>query len=336
MTVSAEPSASSTAARPRGALPDFFIVGHAKCGTTALYEMLRSHPQIFMPDLKEPLYFATDLRLRFQRRGRGAAADRRSRNTSPLFARRRAPSSASARRRPLPLVSPTAAAQIAARASRRRRSSRSCASRRASCARCTCSCCRTTSRPRRICAQALALEPQRRQGRSIPRRSHRPQALLYSEHVRYVEQLRRYHAVFPREQLLVLIYDDFRADNEATVRQVLRFLEVDDTRRGGGRRRPTRPSGCARSSSTNSSTPCRSGAGPATRAAKATVKAVTPRAAAPPGAARGPAAGSSWASRSRPTRADGRAAPPLQGRGGGAQRVHGPRPGGLWGYETID
>jgi hypothetical protein len=26
----------------------------------------------------------------------------------------------------------------------------------------------------------------------------------------------------------VLIYDDFRADNEATVRQVLRFLEVDD------------------------------------------------------------------------------------------------------------
>ena len=50
----------------------------------------------------------------------------------------------------------------------------------------------------------------------------------YSEHVRYVEQLRRYDAVFPREQMLVLIYDDFRADNEATVRQVLRFLGVDD------------------------------------------------------------------------------------------------------------
>ena len=27
----------------------------------------------------------------------------------------------------------------------------------------------------------------------------------------------------------MLIYDDFRADNEATVRQVLRFLGVDDT-----------------------------------------------------------------------------------------------------------
>ena len=31
---------------------------------------------------------------------------------------------------------------------------------------------------------------------------------------RYVEQLRRYHAVFPPEQVLVLIYDDFRRDNE--------------------------------------------------------------------------------------------------------------------------
>src|SRR3974377_1285141 len=39
-------------------VPDFFIAGHAKCGTTALYEMLRRHPQIFMPDFKEPMFFA--------------------------------------------------------------------------------------------------------------------------------------------------------------------------------------------------------------------------------------------------------------------------------------
>ena len=42
--------------------PDFFIVGQPKSGTTALYAMLRSHPQIFMPDMKEPLFFAGDLR----------------------------------------------------------------------------------------------------------------------------------------------------------------------------------------------------------------------------------------------------------------------------------
>src|ERR1700710_2280895 len=57
--------------RPPGRVPDFFIAGHAKTGTTALYEMLRRHPQIFMPELKEPLYFATDLRMRFQRPAAG-------------------------------------------------------------------------------------------------------------------------------------------------------------------------------------------------------------------------------------------------------------------------
>src|SRR5437764_7394714 len=48
-----------------GRMPDFFIVGHAKSGTTALYEMLRRHPEIYMPELKEPWYFATDMRPRF-------------------------------------------------------------------------------------------------------------------------------------------------------------------------------------------------------------------------------------------------------------------------------
>src|SRR3954447_15897897 len=46
--------------------PDFFIVGHHKCGTTALYEMLRRHPQIYMPEIKEPWYFARDLEVRFE------------------------------------------------------------------------------------------------------------------------------------------------------------------------------------------------------------------------------------------------------------------------------
>src|SRR5436309_13355034 len=55
MTASAE--AAVQAARATR-IPDFFIVGHAKCGTSALYEMLRLHPQIFMPKLKEPWYFS--------------------------------------------------------------------------------------------------------------------------------------------------------------------------------------------------------------------------------------------------------------------------------------
>jgi sulfotransferase family protein len=41
--------------------PNFFIVGAPKCGTTALYEYLRTHPNIFFPNVKEPHFFAKDL-----------------------------------------------------------------------------------------------------------------------------------------------------------------------------------------------------------------------------------------------------------------------------------
>lgn len=38
-------------------LPDFMIVGAPRCGTTALYQYLSSHPDIFMPAEKEPMFF---------------------------------------------------------------------------------------------------------------------------------------------------------------------------------------------------------------------------------------------------------------------------------------
>lgn len=43
------------------AKPNFFIVGAPKCGTTALYHYLRPHPNIYLPRLKEPHFFAKDL-----------------------------------------------------------------------------------------------------------------------------------------------------------------------------------------------------------------------------------------------------------------------------------
>ena len=39
-------------------LPDFLIVGAAKSGTTSIFNYLIQHPQIFMPALKEPRFFA--------------------------------------------------------------------------------------------------------------------------------------------------------------------------------------------------------------------------------------------------------------------------------------
>jgi len=38
-------------------LPDFFVIGAAKSGTTALYHYLAEHPQIYMSPMKEPYYF---------------------------------------------------------------------------------------------------------------------------------------------------------------------------------------------------------------------------------------------------------------------------------------
>ena len=39
-------------------LPNFFIIGAPKAGTTALYDALTQHPEIYMSPVKEPFFFA--------------------------------------------------------------------------------------------------------------------------------------------------------------------------------------------------------------------------------------------------------------------------------------
>jgi Sulfotransferase domain len=212
-----------------GRFPDFFIVGHAKCGTTALYEMLKRHPQIFMPDVKEPQFFARNPNSPigegvkvFEQTGRrretlndylslfdAARPEQRVGEASTFYLWSR--------------IAPKAIAQVQPGA------------RIIAILREPVSFVRSLhlqmlqnhTETEKDLRRALELEQPRRQGRSIPANAHWPEALMYSERVRYVEQLRRFHAVFPREQVLVLIYDDFRSDNEGTVRRVLRFLDVD-------------------------------------------------------------------------------------------------------------
>ncbi len=43
--------------------PNFFIIGAPKCGTTAMSEYLRSHPNVFMSERKEPNFFSSELGL---------------------------------------------------------------------------------------------------------------------------------------------------------------------------------------------------------------------------------------------------------------------------------
>ena len=51
-------------------LPDFIIVGAARCGTTSLFYYLKDHPAIGFPEMKEPKYFSS-INLLFPHRGPG-------------------------------------------------------------------------------------------------------------------------------------------------------------------------------------------------------------------------------------------------------------------------
>jgi hypothetical protein len=57
-------------------LPNFFLVGAPKAGTTSLYGYLRQHPQIYMSPVKEPNYFSAEVRPeRFHQEFQQAAAN---------------------------------------------------------------------------------------------------------------------------------------------------------------------------------------------------------------------------------------------------------------------
>lgn len=55
------PEAGAGLADVARAIPNFFIVGAAKCGTTSLFAALAKHPDVFCCPVKEPNYFAFDL-----------------------------------------------------------------------------------------------------------------------------------------------------------------------------------------------------------------------------------------------------------------------------------
>ncbi|HLM84791.1 MAG TPA: sulfotransferase [Solirubrobacteraceae bacterium] len=235
---------TASAQHPAGArLPDFYIVGHAKSGTTALYEMLGRHPQIHAP-AKEPRFFAIeDVDVQWDALDDDALAamlaalspqpedtGRRPRTLAgyaALFAGAR-PEQLIGEASPAYLRSPLVAGRIA----RLRPDARIIAILREPVSFLRSfhlQSLRGYNESERDFAKAIELVEERRQGRQLPHLARTPADLLYTDHVRYVEQLRRYHEHFPREQMLVLIYEDFQRDNEATVREVLRFLQVDDS-----------------------------------------------------------------------------------------------------------
>jgi hypothetical protein len=166
--------------------PNFFIVGAPRCGTRAMFEYLKAHPEITTPLYnKEPHYFATDFKSRRFDHFRGNeakylalfahGADRKRIGEASVFY----------------LYSRLAAQDF---------------------------------------AQALAAEPDRKAGRRIPKTLYlMPEALYYSEIVKFSEQLTRYFDRFGRENTHVIIFDDFKADTPGVYRSTLEFLEVDSS-----------------------------------------------------------------------------------------------------------
>jgi len=263
-------------------LPDFFIVGHAKCGTTALYEMLRRHPQIYMPEYnrgsgKEPWFFAQDNPQPQLTAERSVAFTGRRAMTLEQYASLFAPA------QPGQLVGEAStsylwSASAAHRIAQARPDARIIAILREPASflySLHLQLLQNHHESERDFRRAVSLDAPRREGREIPPYSYWPQALIYSDRVKYTEQLRRYHAEFAPEQVLVLIYDDFRADNEGTVHRVLRFLGVEDEHPvQGTEANPT--IGVRSVFLDNRARALKAGRGPVSAAAKSLIKGLTP------------------------------------------------------------
>lgn len=198
--------------------PNFFIVGAPKSGTTALYHFLRQHPQIFMPPAKEPHFFGNaddperpsrtlDEYLALFRDGAGKP--RVGEASVYYLYSRQAPQrihhfDPNVRiiimlRNPVEMI-PSLHHQ------------------------------RVYSDNERLTDldEALAAEAPRKRGElKIPRKTHNPRALFYREVGRYSVQVQRYLDVFPREQVHIILFDDFVADLPGVYRRTLEFLGVD-------------------------------------------------------------------------------------------------------------
>jgi hypothetical protein len=214
---------------PEAPAPNLFIVGFPKSGTSALHRFLEQHPDVFMSRPKEPNYFCKDfheISNRFHG-GRSTAyyqfqeLDEYLRLFVPAAGRKiRGEASTSYAH------SAVAAAEIRsfnpdARIVVMVREPVSFLHALYS------QYCNETQEPAPSLGAALDLEPARREGRSLPPRVRCPNDLYYSDRVRYADAISRFLDVFPREQVKVVVFDDFKADNRGTFREVLEFLGID-------------------------------------------------------------------------------------------------------------
>jgi hypothetical protein len=201
--------------------PNFFIVGAPKCGTTALYEYLKAHPQVFMPDVKEPHHFSTDFsspRLDLYKNRddylalfAGGAGKARVGEGSIWYLYSQRAAQAIKEFEPAARIIIMLRSPIDVMYSLYYQFLY------------------TGNEDLPTFEQALAAEADRKQGRRIPSTLAVAmcEALYYRDVVRYAEQVERYFDVFGRDAVQVIIYDDFKANTAAVYRATLEHLEID-------------------------------------------------------------------------------------------------------------
>lgn len=198
--------------------PDFFIVGAPKCGTTALYDYLKQHPEIFMPEAKEPHHFGKDLL-------RPSPSFRDVDKYLALFSTARDEKRLGEASTHY-LYSRTAAAEIkhfnsaASIIIMLRNPVDMMYSLHSQC---------LYNGDEDITDFRAALDAgeDRKQGRRIPERAYLTHSLVYKEMAKYCEQVERYLAAFGEEKVKVIIYDDFKRDTSRVYADACAFLDVD-------------------------------------------------------------------------------------------------------------
>lgn len=198
--------------------PDFFLIGAPKSGTSSLAAYLADHPQISFSQVKEPHYFATDLstaphRLSeqeylalFPKKSDGCLRGEGS--TGYLFSEMAVPNIL--QRTPnakfvVMLRNPVEAA-YAYHGERLKNCNEDIIDFEA----------------------AWGLQEERKKGFSIPDTCFEPKLLQYRDIFLYGNLLERLFSWVPREQVHVILFEDFRDDVRATYRKLLQFLGLSD------------------------------------------------------------------------------------------------------------
>jgi hypothetical protein len=199
--------------------PNFFISGAPRCGTTALYTYLSEHPRIFMSEVKELNYFATDFP-NVQKISFHSVDD-----YYKVFAKAGPQHLAVGEASPFYLFSQVAFQNMHSYDPRAKvfLTLRNPVDFIESYHRLNVSLLREDQAD---LAKAWDLQSARRKGEHIPKSARQVELLMYGElgqFSRYVEKL---FAIFPREQIKIFLFDDLRADPRTVYEQTLAFLNV--------------------------------------------------------------------------------------------------------------